>query len=363
MGGMSDPLTISIDAMGGDHGPRVVVDAMARAARSREDIRYILHGRADALEPLVDRRRGLEGRCRVVDAPDVVAMDEKPSRALRRGRGSSMWSALQSVARGEARVAISPGNTGALMAMAVLVLRKAPAINRPAIAVLWPADRKARFNIVLDVGADLRAEPRNLLEYGVMGAEYARHALGHDRPRIGLLNIGTEKTKGPPELAEADALLAAHAAAWPDELEYLGFVEGNDIPTDRVDVVVTDGFTGNIALKTGEGTASFIRATLKQAFRFSILSRIGALFALTSLQRMNKRIDPRRVNGGVFLGLNGTVVKSHGAADATGFASAIGLAFDMAKRDFHTTLAAQVAKLDREHETGPPESGAVRSGA
>ena len=360
---MTDLLTISIDAMGGDRGPAAVIDGMARLARKRSRIGFVVHGRAAELEPLIRRKSALAGRCRIRDAADVVAMDEKPSRALRQGRSSSMWAALETVAAGEAKVALSPGNTGALMAMAMLALRKAPGVDRPAIAVLWPADRKARFNVVLDVGADIRAEPRNLLEYGVMGAEYARHALGHDCPRVGLLNLGTEKNKGHPGLAEADQLLSDHAKMSPDAIEYIGFVEGNDIPTERVDVVVTDGFTGNVALKTAEGTASFIRSALKEAFRFSFLSRIGALFALTSLQRMRKRIDPRRVNGGVFLGLNGIVVKSHGSADATGFASALRLAADMAEQDFPARVAEQVAKLAPGRETAHPESGAVRSGA
>ncbi len=359
---MSRDFVISIDAMGGDRGPAAIVDGMARSARKNNEIGFIVHGDAEKLEKLV-RKRGLADICQIRNTPDVVAMDEKPSVAMRKGRDSSMWHTLQAVATGEARVALSSGNTGALMAMSMLVLRKAPGVDRPAIAVLWPAEKPQGFNVVLDMGADVRADPRNLLEYAVMGAEYARLGLGIQQPRVGLLNVGTEKTKGRAQLAEADDVLLEFAAREGADLTYRGYVEGNDIPGDKVDVVVTDGFTGNIALKTAEGTAAFIRKALKDAFAHSPLSRFGALFALTSLKRMQRRIDPRRVNGGVFLGLNGAVVKSHGGADATGFSSAIKLAFQMAKTDFSQRVAQQVAKLAAERDTPGAESGAVRGNA
>jgi glycerol-3-phosphate acyltransferase PlsX len=279
-------------------------------------------------------------------------MSEKPSRALRDGRDSSMWRALETVARGEAKVAISSGNTGALMAMAIFILRKAPGIDRPAIAVNWPSRAPHGYNTVLDAGADVRADPRNLLQYAVMGAEYAHLNFGIERPRIGLLNIGTEPGKGPQDLRDAAALIEAAAG---DRFTFVGFVEGTDVTKTTADVFVTDGFTGNITLKAAEGTASFIRESLRDAFRHSFWSRFGSLFAVTSLQRMRKRIDPRRANGGVFLGLNGAVVKSHGSADAVGCASAIELAAKMAETDFPRLVAAQLAKLDAGRETRADE--------
>jgi glycerol-3-phosphate acyltransferase PlsX len=267
-----------------------------------------------------------------------------------------MWSALQAVKAGESPVVISCGNTGALMALAMLALRKAPGIDRPAIAVLWPSLNTQGYNVLLDAGADIRADSDDLLKFAVMGASYARNALGLTRPRVGLLNVGTEEHKGRSELHEAAELIGATAPT--SDFEYIGYVEGVDMPSDRVDVVVTDGFTGNVALKTGEGTARRIQGLLKEAFSSSSLSRIGALFALTSLKRLQKRIDPRRANGGVFLGLNGTVIKSHGAADATGVSAAIKLAFTLAEHGFNQRLAARVA-------FGPAEHGAdvARGGA
>jgi glycerol-3-phosphate acyltransferase PlsX len=229
--------------------------------------------------------------------------------------------------------------------MAMLVLRRAPGVDRPAIAVHWPASSGRGFNIALDMGADIRADAKTLVQYAVMGAHYCRLAAGIDRPRVGLLNVGSEDTKGRLELHEAKSRLAALEESGDAGFAFLGFVEGNDITSDRLDVVVTDGFTGNIAMKASEGTAAFIRSSLQEAFSHSVLSRLGSLFALTSLRRLRERIDPRRANGGVFLGLNGAVVKSHGGADAVGHASAIELAARMARHDFSNAVAGQLATL------------------
>jgi glycerol-3-phosphate acyltransferase PlsX len=260
---------------------------------------------------------------------------------MRRGKGTSMWSTLEAVRDGDAQAAVSCGNTGALMLVSMVALRKLPGVDRPAIACLWPSKNPGGFNVMLDVGADIRADARDLLQYALMGASYARNGLGLRRPRIGLLNVGTEEHKGRPEIREAyDRIEAAAPGA---EIEFVGFVEGGDIPSDKVDVIVTDGFAGNVALKTGEGTAKLIGELLREAFQYTPLSRIAAVLALTSLKRLQKRIDPRRVNGGVFLGLNGTVVKSHGSADETGVSAAIKLAFKLAKSGFTERLAARVA--------------------
>lgn len=338
----SGKIVLSIDAMGGDQGPGVVVSGMARSAKINPDLHFILNGPREELERLVAKRKSLTGRVEFRDARDVVQMDDKPSQVLRSGKQSSMWSAVDCVRAGDATVAVSCGNTGALMAMSMVRLRKLPGVNRPAIAVLWPSRNAQGFNIMLDVGADIKADESDLLQYALMGASYARNGMGVTRPRIGLLNVGTEEHKGRAELKAAHDLIST--ATERGRFDFVGFVEGGDIPGDRVDVIVTDGFTGNIALKTGEGTASLIGDFLREAFKYTPLSRLASLLALTSLRRLKQRIDPRRVNGGVFLGLNGTVVKSHGSADATGVSAAIKLAFQLAQSGFNERLAARVAQ-------------------
>jgi glycerol-3-phosphate acyltransferase PlsX len=336
---------ISVDAMGGDRGPAPVIAGVARALKDDSSLRFILHGDKETLERLLRRNARLRGASEIHHAESVVPMSEKPSRAVRTGRNSSLWQSLQCVADGQARVAFTAGNTGAIVAMSVMVLRPAPGVDRPAIAVQWPASNAHGFNIALDVGADIRADAQTLVQYAAMGTEYSRLAFRIERPRVGVLNVGSEDMKGRPELHEAKALLTELAAKGDTRFDFIGFVEGNDILSDRVDVIVTDGFTGNIAMKASEGTAAFIRASLKEAFSHSVLSRLGSLFALTSLERLRQRIDPRRANGGVFLGLNGAVVKSHGGADALGHASALELAARMARDDFSALVGRQLAKL------------------
>ncbi|MFV2001569.1 MAG: phosphate acyltransferase PlsX [Paracoccaceae bacterium] len=344
---------ISVDAMGGDLGAAAVVAGISYSAAQNPDIGFIVHGPQATLEPLIRRRRALVGRCEVRDATGVVQMDAKPSQVLRHGKDTSMWAAIEAVRDKQAAVAVSCGNTGALMAVSMIRLRKMAGVKRPAIACLWPSRSPGGFNILLDVGADIRADERDLVQYAMMGASYARNGMGVSRPRVGLLNVGTEDHKGRPELRAAHDLMREHAEA--GAFEFVGFVEGGDIPSGRVDVIVTDGYTGNVALKTGEGTASLIGEFLRQAFKATPLSRIAALLALTSLRRLNRRIDPRRVNGGVFLGLNGTVIKSHGAADGTGVAAAIGLAVRLAESGFTERLAARVASAAGASEDGLSE--------
>ena len=342
-------ITIAVDAMGGDMGPAAVVAGIAKSAHKNTNVRFLVFGPESALKPLVEKRR-LTGVCDVRDVSEVVRMDDKPSHVMRHGKGTSMWAAVDAVREGEAQAVVSCGNTGALMAVSMIRLRKLPGIFRPAIACLWPSRNPGGFNVMLDVGADIRADAKDLLQYALMGASYARNGLKLNQPRIGLLNVGTEENKGRQETREAHDLIAD--AAGDANFEFVGYVEGGDIPSDRVDVIVTDGFTGNVALKTGEGTASLIRDFLRAAFQATPLSKIAALLAVTSLRRLSKRIDPRRVNGGVFLGLNGTVVKSHGSADATGVSSAIKLALRLAESSFNERLAARVASFDPRGQDG-----------
>ncbi|MFV1594485.1 phosphate acyltransferase PlsX [Phaeobacter sp. JH20_36] len=334
-------IVISVDAMGGDAGPAVVVAGIAMSAEKNPDLGFILHGPEEQLKPLVAKKRILDGRVEFRDARDVVTMEDKPSQVMRHGKGTSMWSTLESVKEGEAAGAVSCGNTGALMALSMLRLRKLPGVNRPAIAILWPSRNPQGFNVMLDVGADVRADAQDLLQYAMMGTSYVRNSMDIPRPRVGLLNVGTEEHKGHADLKEAYGLISDHSET--GGFDFVGFVEGSDIPGDVADVIVTDGFTGNVAIKTGEGTASLMRVALREAFEYSFLSRIAALLAMTSLKRLSKRMDPRRVNGGVFLGLNGTVVKSHGGADATGVSAAVKLAFRLAQQGFAEKLAARVA--------------------
>ncbi len=350
-------IVISVDAMGGDRGPAAVVAGLALSAEKNPVIGFILHGDEAVLTPLVAKHPVLAGRCTLRHAPRVVTMEDKPSQVMRNGEGTSMWSCIESVKQGEATVAVSCGNTGALMAISMIRLRRLPGVTRPAIACLWPSRNPGGFNVMLDVGADVKADPEDLLQFATMGASYARNGLNLKRPRVGLLNVGTEENKGRPEIKQAFEQMPALAAV--GDFDFVGFVEGGDIPGDRVDVIVTDGFNGNIALKTGEGTAKLISDFMREALTSSILSKIGALLAMGALRRLQKRIDPRRVNGGVFLGLNGTVVKSHGSADATGVAAALKLAFDLAKSGFTERLAARVATAGRtgQHETGDTVSG------
>jgi glycerol-3-phosphate acyltransferase PlsX len=301
----------------------------------------MLHGDAAALTALVAKRPELSGRCEIRGTSGVVTMDDKPSQVVRTGKDTSMWSAIESVRSGEAAVAVSCGNTGALMAISMIRLRKLPGVNRPAIAVLYPSSNPHGFNVMLDVGADVRADADDLMRFALMGISYARNGMDLSRPRVGLLNVGTEEHKGRSELKEAYDLIREREAE--AGFEFVGFVEGGDISGNVADVIVTDGFTGNVAIKTGEGTANLVSLRLREAFNHSILSKLAALLAYPSLMRLRKKIDPRRVNGGVFLGLNGTVVKSHGSADATGVSAAIKLAAQLSENQFNDKLAARVA--------------------
>ncbi|MEO1291909.1 MAG: phosphate acyltransferase PlsX [Pseudomonadota bacterium] len=335
---------IAVDAMSGDLGPAPALDGLNRIVRQRPDLHFLIHGDEARLAPLLARRTALAARSDLLHCTDTVAMDTPPTEALRRGRESSMWQTLDSVARGDAHAAVSAGNTGALMTMATVRLRPASRTTRPAIAALWPSRNPSRYNIVLDLGADLTADAEALVSYAIMGAEYARISLDLPRPRVALLNVGTEEIKGRPEIRAAAVQLRALAADPDFGFDFVGNVEGDKIGGDVADVIVTDGFTGNVALKTAEGTARLVGHFLVEAFRFSWASRIGSIFAYTSMQRLKRRIDPRRANGGVFLGLNGVIVKSHGGADSLGFAAAVDLAARLGSGNVAGKIAKQVAR-------------------
>ncbi len=330
---MSRELVVSVDAMGGDHAPGVELDGLDRSLVRHPGVRFLIYGDRAELEGQLANRAALKAASEVRHAPERVAMDAKPSAVVRRGQATSMWLALEAVKDGEAAVAISSGNTGALMAMSKRQLRTLPSISRPAIAAIWPTDDGEC--IVLDVGANIDCSERELVDFALMGEAFARATLGLRRPRIGLLNVGAEQLKGTDVVRQADVIL--RTAGLP--IDYHGFVEGDDIGAGTVDVVVTDGFTGNVALKTAEGTARQIRGYMRSAASRSVLGRFGFLIAAGALKTLRAKMDPR-FRGGVFLGLNGVVVKSHGGTDAIGFASALDLAIDMGRSAFNAEIAA-----------------------
>ena len=318
---MVEKVRIALDAMGGDHGPSVVVAGADLALTRHPAIEFQFFGNSSVIAPLLNARPTLKAVSRLVHADVAVRMEDKPSQALRYGRWkSSMWLSIDAVKKGDADIAVSAGNTGALMAMSKFNLKTLPGIERPAIAALWPTLRGE--SIVLDVGASIGADADHLVDLALMGAATARILFGIDRPTVGLLNIGVEEAKGLEQVRDAAQILRDENFAG---LDYQGFVEGDDIGRGKVDVVVTEGFTGNIALKTAEGTARQIGQYLRGAMSRSLSARIGYLFARSAFRQLRERMDPRHANGGVFLGLNGIVIKSHGGADAEGFAAAIEL--------------------------------------
>jgi glycerol-3-phosphate acyltransferase PlsX len=346
--------------MGGDHGPEVVIPGMNKVAVRRNDVRFRVYGNEAAVRPVLARFPRLEAICEFFPSESDIRMDEKPSQALRRGRGkSSMWLAIQAVRDGEADACVSAGNTGALMAMSKFCLQMLPGIERPAIAAIWPTLRSE--SVVLDVGATIGADARQLVEFAILGAAMARVLFGIERPSVGLLNVGVEEVKGQEEVRAAGAMLRGANLPF---MDYVGFVEGDDIGKGTVDVVVTEGFSGNIALKTAEGTAKQIGAYLRAAMNRTLMAKVGYFFAQSAFRRLREKLDVRKSNGGVFLGMNGIVVKSHGGTDDEGFAAAIEMGYDMARNRLMDKIRADIEFLatvtprpgdDVEQESGKQE--------
>jgi len=351
--GLSSPILISLDAMGGDHGPPVVVAGIRdyRKRHGGEGVRFLLHGDEAAIRAEMTRHALGDDLCEVRHTDKVVAMDEKPAQAMRRGKGSSLWNAIEAVKLGQAGAVVSAGNTGALMAISKLILRmSAHGLERPAIVASWPT--LTGITAVLDVGANVESDAEQLVEFAIMGEAF--HAAVHSgggRPTIGILNVGSEDMKGHDEVREANRILREDGEGL--GLDYRGFVEGDDIAKGTVDVVVTDGFTGNIALKTAEGVARFISALMKEALTSGVMAQAGALLALPALRRMRQRIDPSAINGGPLLGLNGIVVKSHGGADAKGYGNAIRIAVDLGRSDYLTRVRESFNRLNAVMEQPP----------
>jgi len=354
---MPNKVRIAIDAMGGDHGPSVLLPGAEISLIRHPDIEYLLFGNSEVVEPLLDRLPKLKARSKFIHTEVSIRMDDKPSQALRYGRWkSSMWLALDAVKKGEADCAVSAGNTGALMAMSRFNLKMIEGIERPAIAAIWPTLKGE--SVVLDVGASIGADAAHLVNLAAMGSAMARVLFDIEKPTVGLLNVGVEEVKGLEEVREAGQML--REAQFP-HFDYQGFVEGNDIGKGVVDVVVTEGFAGNIALKTAEGTARQFGQYLRAAMNRTLMSRLGYLLARQAFRTLREKMDPQKSNGGVFLGLNGIVIKSHGGADAEGFASAVDLGYDMVRYELLAKIGQSMAR-DRlatatAHKAQPLASG------
>jgi glycerol-3-phosphate acyltransferase PlsX len=341
--------TLAIDAMGGDNAPDVIVEGIDVASERHPEARFLLVGDEARLAPLLSRYQRARAACTVRHAAETIGSDMKPTAALRM-RQSSIRLAIDAVASGEASGIVSAGNTGALLALAKIVIKTLPGIDRPAMAAIWPS---ARGDVVmLDLGANVVCDTRNLVEFAVMGDVFARTVLGLTAPTIGLLNVGSEELKGDERLRlTAETLRASHIGP-----QFHGFVEGHDISAGTTDVIVTDGFTGNVALKTAEGALHLMRQLLRQVFTTNLMTRLAYLLARPGLDRLREWLDPRRYNGAVMLGLGGVVVKSHGGTDALGFAHAVDVAMDMVVHRFNERIREGLARMGTAGK-GPPDTG------
>ena len=332
------PFSLAVDAMGGDDAPDMVIAGLARAAERHPKARFLLIGDEQRLTPLLARHPKAAAACTVRHAPEVIASDLKPTAALRIRR-ASMRLAIDAVSAGEAEGVVSAGNTGALMALAKIILKTLPGIDRPAMAAIGPSERGDV--VMLDLGANVQCDARNLVQFAVMGDMFARTVLGLPSPTVGLLNVGSEELKGDDRVREAaEVIRRSHIGP-----QFHGFVEGHDIAAGTTDVIVTDGFTGNVALKTAEGALKLTGNLLRQVFTSSLMSKLAYLLAKPGLDRLREWLDPRRYNGAVLLGLNGVVVKSHGGTDAQGFAHAVDVAMDMVTHRFNDRIREDLARI------------------
>lgn len=343
--------------MGGDHGPSVIVPSLEKVLVRRPEVTFLIFGKEDMVKPILDSNPKVKAASKFVHCDIAVKMDDKPSRALRHGRWkSSMWKAIEAVKSGDAEVCVSAGNTGALMAMSKFCLRPMAKIERPAIAAIWPTLRGE--SIVLDVGATIGADAQQLIDFSILGSAMARALFNIKKPLVGLLNVGVEEIKGQEEVREAGRLLRdAHLPT----MDYHGYVEGDDIGKGTVDVVVTEGFAGNIALKTAEGTVRQIASYLREAMGRTVLARLGYVLAKGAFDRLREKMDVRKANGGVFLGLNGIVVKSHGGTDEEGFAAAVELGYDMARNNLMTKITNDIERFHGRYSGGNGLADAVVS--
>ncbi len=349
---------IAVDAMGGDEGVRVMVEGAALARRRHDQFNFLLVGDEERIKNALDQHPNLRGASEILHADDVVSGDERPTQALRRAKTTSMGLAINAVKAGEAGAAVSGGNTGALMAMSKLALRTMPGIDRPALAALMPTLGEHDV-IMLDLGANTECDARNLVQFAIMGAAYSRVVTGRDAPRVRLLNIGSEETKGTEQLQEAAARLREATGL---AMQFDGFAEANEISRGDVDVVVTDGFSGNVTLKAIEGTARFVGDLLRRSFQSSLRSKIGFLVSRPATELLKTHLDPNNHNGAVFLGLNGVVVKSHGSATANGVANAVAVTARLLEEQITERIAAGLAEMG-EQRLRDGENGRTKDSA
>ena len=332
-------LVISIDAMGGDNSPRIVIEGLAIAAKKNPDTRFILFGDDAKIAPILNQYPDLKKVCEVRHTQEMVHNEDKPSSVIR-NRNTSMYMAIDAVRKGEAQASVSAGNTGALMAISKLVLKTITKIHRPAIVSIMP-HRHGKY-VMLDLGANTECNAINLAEFALMGDILARHALGVERPRVALLNIGAEEMKGKEEIRQAAHMIKSSKM----NIDFRGYIEPHEIPNGVADVIVADGFTGNIALKSIEGTAKLVVRMLKDAIKGSFLAKIGLPFMLGVALKIKRTMDPRLYNGAMFVGLNGLSVKSHGGTDALGFSVAVSNAANLVRQNFVATIREEVEKID-----------------
>ena len=322
-------ITLSVDCMGGDNSIEDIIGGIRLFCYENNNDNFLLHGNKTLIAKELDIYPEIKKKCKISHCDKVVQMEDKPSQSIRGGKNSSMWNAIESVKKSKAEVAISCGNTGSLMAISTLILRRLPNVKRPAIAIFWPSTSGKGFNVVLDAGADIKAQSSDLLAYAKFGSNIFSKVFNSQKVKVGLLNVGTETHKGNEQLKKASEMLIQTFEE--GSTEYVGFVEGSDFSSDKADVIVTDGFSGNIALKTAEGTANLIKKFFMDEFSLSLSGLFMGLLMKKKLRRLKERMDPRTLNGGVFVGLNGLVIKSHGSSDSKSFYSALKLAKNMSK--------------------------------
>jgi glycerol-3-phosphate acyltransferase PlsX len=346
----SSGVILALDAMGGDNAPHAVLEGAERALKFLPDLKFRIFGDEQVILPLLDKYSNLRSHCVLIHTDVAISQHEKPSVALRQGAKSSMRLAINDVAEGKSHGIVSSGNTGALMAMSKFVLRTLPGVDRPAIIGLMPTQKNDI--VMLDMGANLECSARNLFEFAVMGEAFCRTVLDRPNPKIGLLNVGSEEAKGHEYLREAAQMIRQSFLA----SQFHGFVEGTDVGEGTVDVVVSDGFTGNIAIKVAEGTADMISHELKKQLRGSLLALIGSALAMFAIKRVRRRFSPSLRNGGMFLGLNGIAVKSHGGTDAEGFANAIKVTYNIARNQLNEKIIEELRQFTSANEPQPRET-------
>ena len=333
---MSNKINIAIDAMGGENSPKKVIDGINISLQSNKENFFFLYGQQDILEREITKNKLVQQNCKIIHTKDIIVDNESPLAAAKKGKESSMWKAIESQKENISDISLSAGNTGALLIISRLILSSINGINKPALAGLWP--NNYNMNVVLDLGANVDCNEKNLLDFACMGSALFKSLFGNDRPRVALLNIGLEENKGNEILKKTFSILKKNRLK---NFEFCGYIEGNHIMDGNVDVVITDGFTGNVALKTAEGTANFITKNLKKS-----LSKLSILFSYKSLKLFKEKLDPRKYNGAIFLGLQSPVVKSHGSTDSIGFAHSINVCNKIVKGNLIEKIKSNLITVD-----------------